>query len=48
MKALHDHVYQKNKKYAWILGEKEKKGGVGSEFPDSDIHFLDAAIQKCF
>lgn len=46
MKALHDHVYQKTKKMHEFWGKK--KGGVGSEFPDSDIHFLDAAIQKCF
>lgn len=38
--ALHDHVYQKIKiKNACLnFGEKEKKGRVGSEFPDSDIH----------
>lgn len=39
---------KKQKKCMNFGGKGEKKGGVGSEFPDSDIHFLDAAIQKCF
>lgn len=32
MKALHDHVYQKTKKNAWIWGKRKKKVELGVNF----------------